>query len=139
MEGATGYTCSVKLRLMLAAISILVQETILTVALLVVLPRMAVILPVWVVAIILFGWAAVSVLPYRAGSQALRQPVRPLLSMIGRRGRVARPLSPEGFVYVDGELWQARSVSGKIEAGGEVMVVAEEGMHLTVRVVSPKP
>jgi membrane-bound serine protease (ClpP class) len=37
------------------------------------------------------------------------------LSLVGRAASVERPLDPEGFVLVDGELWRAR-----LRGGGRV-------------------
>jgi membrane-bound ClpP family serine protease len=36
-------------------------------------------------------------------------------------------------VKIEGEIWKARSQEGAIEAGVEVVVVAQEGLKLVVR------
>lgn len=42
-------------------------------------------------------------------------------------------LAPEGLVRVEGELWVAKSARGKIDPGGEVIVVGQDGLKLIVR------
>ncbi len=62
---------------------------------------------------------------------------RPVVSgpeaLIGMVGTVRRPLEPEGMVFTDGALWQARSLEDPIEAGARVEIVALEGLRLLVR------
>lgn len=53
--------------------------------------------------------------------------------LIGAVGVVRQPLEPEGMIFVQGELWRARSASGAIPAGERVTVVGREGLVLQVR------
>lgn len=54
--------------------------------------------------------------------------------MTGKKGKVRRKLDPDGKVFSNGELWNARSESGDtIEAGARVEVTATDGMTLIVR------
>jgi membrane-bound serine protease (ClpP class) len=55
-------------------------------------------------------------------------------SLVGSIGRTRTALAPAGMVFVDGELWQATSDNGTIEAGQPVKVVQADG--LTLRVVA---
>lgn len=67
---------------------------------------------------------------YRLGKKALTK--KPIISLdIGSRGRAATPISPTGYVRVNGELWRASSNSN-IDAGEEISVVGIEGMKLLV-------
>jgi len=67
---------------------------------------------------------------YRLGKKALTK--KPMISPdIGNRGRAATPISPTGYVRVNGELWRASSNSS-IDAGEEISVVGVEGMMLLV-------
>jgi membrane-bound serine protease (ClpP class) len=52
--------------------------------------------------------------------------------MTGRRGTAATALGPEGWVRVQGELWNAVAES-PIEAGARVVVASVEGLKLHVR------
>lgn len=66
--------------------------------------------------------------------QVRRRP--PMLwSITGAVGRALDEISEvkEGFVFVEGEYWKARSVSGTIEPGDKVVVVGKEGPILLVK------
>jgi membrane protein implicated in regulation of membrane protease activity len=66
-------------------------------------------------------------------SRQLKLSRRPL-RLVGRVATVARELSPEGFVMLDGELWRAR-VSGAGQTAGassSVRVVGASGCVLEV-------
>jgi membrane protein implicated in regulation of membrane protease activity len=56
------------------------------------------------------------------------------LRLVGRVARVERPLSPEGFVLLDGELWRARLRGGEFaaRAHGRVRVTGARGCVLEV-------
>jgi membrane-bound serine protease (ClpP class) len=54
-------------------------------------------------------------------------------SLAGKKGLTKSTLSPKGTVLVEGELWEAESVSGDIPAGAEVSVTAVEGFKIKVR------
>jgi membrane-bound serine protease (ClpP class) len=89
----------------------------------------ALILPLFVIAA-----AALALLVYFALlSRHKKSSSRPL-RLVGRVASVERPLNPEGFVLVDGELWRAR-VRGGASAGqaqGSVRVVGARGCVLEV-------
>ncbi len=53
--------------------------------------------------------------------------------MIGLQGKVSKELSPEGEVFVRGELWRAESTEGSIEKDKKVEVVGVEGNLLKVK------
>ncbi len=55
------------------------------------------------------------------------------LRLVGRQGTARTALQPNGFVYYEGELWQARSTEGTIAAGEAVTVVEVSGMLLLVK------
>lgn len=89
---------------------------------------------IWTVTACIVGfflWLAGSVLKAR-----FRPPYTGKQALVGELGEVRRALSPEGMVYVHGELWSALpdgSVGGEIPTGTEVVVVATERMRLRVR------
>lgn len=64
-----------------------------------------------------------------------RRPVTERDNLVGRRALVRAPLAPRGLVFVDGELWTARSGGGPVPAGASVEVVAVDGLCLEVRAV----
>ena len=61
--------------------------------------------------------------------------------LVDHIGVVRQPLDPEGFVFVNGELWRARSTDGPIPAGETVRVErVEDGLILEVtRAEEPVP
>ena len=52
--------------------------------------------------------------------------------MIGLRGKVVKPLNPQGVVKVRAELWKASSTEGSISTDEEVIIVGMEGLRLLV-------
>ncbi|MBI2854210.1 MAG: hypothetical protein HYX87_04730 [Chloroflexi bacterium] len=76
---------------------------------------------------------AVDAFIYVMGTHALDIiPVTGKEALPGRIGKVARPLTPDGMVRVQGELWQAHSVEGEI-LSGEVEVVSLKDLKLLVK------
>jgi len=65
-----------------------------------------------------------------------RRPATGKEAMLGLVGRAKTELSPEGYVVVRGELWQARAREGRIEAGKKVKVVDVDNLTLVVEEVS---
>lgn len=63
-----------------------------------------------------------------------RRPTTGDEGMIGEVAEVRAPLAPEGMVFVQGELWMARSQDEQpIPIGERVVVVGREGFRLIVR------
>ncbi|HXG42326.1 MAG TPA: nodulation protein NfeD [Dehalococcoidia bacterium] len=54
-------------------------------------------------------------------------------TMVGRRAVARSPLTPSGFVLLDGEYWQAEAEDGEVQPGEAVVVTAREGLRLKVR------
>ena len=121
-------------RLILAIISTLIEEAALIVIVLWGLPQLGIRIPLPGLVALVVVWGAFSIFIYRMGSRALRKkPIAGLLTMVGSRGKAASPLVPEGFVRIKGELWEAKSLSGKIRTREEIMVVGQDGLKLIVR------
>jgi membrane-bound serine protease (ClpP class) len=59
--------------------------------------------------------------------------------MRGAMGDVREPIDPEGYVFVMGELWRARSTNGPIPAGEEIRVVEVDGLTVIVEPVTDRP
>jgi membrane-bound serine protease (ClpP class) len=94
------------------------------------LPRIGINIPVWGLTVMLLALVAYNSVNYRLNTRALAK--KPLVwPEIGRRGRTTTPISPKGYVRVDGELWRASSNS-PIGAGEEVAIVGRDGMTLVV-------
>ena len=121
-------------RLILAIVSTLLEEAALVVIVLVGLPELGIKVPIGVLITVMVLWGAFSVFLYRIGSRALRKkPVVGLTIMVGSKGKAVNPLAPDGFVRIKGELWEAKSLSGRIGAREKVVVVGQDGLKLAVR------
>jgi len=59
-------------------------------------------------------------------------------SLEGEEGVALGELDPEGVVSVRGEHWSARSLNGKVRAGGRVQVVKAQGVRLEVWAEEPE-
>ena len=94
------------------------------------LPRAAINIPLWGLILMTIALGTYNYINYRLGKKALTK--KPMISPdIGSRGRTATPISPTGYVRVNGELWPASSNS-TIDAGEEIAVVGIEGMTLLI-------
>ena len=122
-----------KRRLVLAIVSTILEEVAIAVIVLWALPKADIQFPLWGLIIIMVAWAAYAVFTFRLGTIALkREQVVGLPDMVGTRGKVVSPLTPEGLVRIRGELWVAKADSGKIESGNEVTVVGQNRLKLVV-------
>jgi membrane-bound ClpP family serine protease len=98
------------------------------------LPDLGIELPPALLAVVFIAWAAFSVWLFIFTTGVLKKQAQAgLSSMVGAKGKVAKPLNPEGLVKIRGELWGAAADEGKIEAGEEVEVVGQNGLKLTAR------
>jgi membrane-bound serine protease (ClpP class) len=78
---------------------------------------------IWVVLAIAATLAALFGVAFAKALQARRaKPQTGADELAERLGTVRQTLDPEGFVFVNGELWRARSVDGEIHAGEPVRV-----------------
>ena len=120
-------------RLILAIISTLLEEAAIAVIVLLGLPRLEIYIPLPGLIAVMVLWLAYSVVTYRAGSRALRRKPVIDIPVIGSKGKVVSPLTPEGLVRIKGELWVASSAGKKLDVGSEVIVVEQDGLKLVVR------
>ena len=102
-------------RFIWAIISTTIEEAALLAIMLIGLPEMDIVLPLWLVILIMAAWLVLAVFIYRMGSRALgKKKLVGLDDMVGTRGVAAGDIDPDGQVNIKGELWTARSVSGRI-------------------------
>ena len=114
----------------LAITTSLLEEAALVTVVLWLLPRIAINIPLWGLILMMTALGVYNYTNYRRGKKALIK--KPMISPdIGSRGRTTTPISPTGYVRVNGELWRASSNS-TIDAGEEITVVAIERMTLLV-------
>jgi membrane-bound ClpP family serine protease len=121
-------------RLIVAVITNLLDEAIIIGLILWGLPRLGIRIPVYVLVLVSVAFLIYAVGFYTVGSKILRKkPLPGFSSMIDTEGRAATVLSPKGLVIIEGELWEARSESGIIEKGEDVVVTGQLGLKLVVR------
>ena len=93
--------------------------------------------PVIGITVAFFG-GFISLAIWKAIQAHRRKVVTGAEGLIGRVGLAKSALNPEGVVFLDGSLWNAESVDGKVEAGAKVEVVAVEGLRLKVKRHQPQ-
>ncbi|MDA8243410.1 MAG: nodulation protein NfeD [Elusimicrobia bacterium] len=79
--------------------------------------------------------AVVAGVAWLAVRAQLRRVVTGIESLKDKRGLAKTALAPKGKVLVEGELWDAESVSGEIPAGSDVDVTSVDGFRIRVRAV----
>ena len=98
------------------------------------LPQLGIHIPLPGLIALMVGLVALAVFTFRLSSRALlKKPVVGLSSMIDSKAKVVSPLAPEGMVKIKGELWEAVSIAGTIDAGEKVTVVGQDALKLIVR------
>lgn len=115
-------------------VRLLFDEAILAVVLLWILPGLGINIPVWLLIGVMVAWAIYScVTSSLVGRVIGRAAAVGTETLIGASGNTTTPLSPDGYVRVGTELWQAHSVSGDMEIGAKVVVVGINRLTLFVR------
>lgn len=102
------------------------------------LPALGVELPVGALIGIMAGLVVRGIFECRLGTRALhRKPTGGFEDMVGSRGKVLEPLTPQGLIKVGNETWQAEAIDQTTETNGqirrEVIVVGRKGLKLLVR------
>jgi membrane-bound ClpP family serine protease len=121
-------------RLIIAVFSTLLWEAALAAIGLLGLPEIGIDIPLAGVIALMVALAAYSFFTYRVGSKALqRKRILGQPDMIGTRGRVVSPLTPDGTVKIHDELWEATSITGRIESNEEITVIGQNRLKLIVR------
>ncbi len=125
-------------RLIVAIISTIFEELVIALVVLFGLPQIGVNIPLAGLIALMAVWLILSAVIYQLGSRALqKKPLESLPSVVGCEGEVVKPLTPDGLVRImvriRGELWSARAISGRIEAGEKVVVLEQDRLKLVVR------
>jgi len=114
-------------------ITTLLEEAALAAVVLWLLPMFGINIPLWGLILMIAALGAYAWVNYRLGRKALNK--KPIISPdVGSRGQTTTPISPTGYVRVNGELWRASS-SSTINADEEIVVVGMKEMTLLVRSV----
>jgi len=121
-------------RLVLAIISMALQQVSIWLIWRWVLPEFGLKWPVPALIGIMAGWAVIGTWIFIFTTSVLKkQTPAGVTSMVGTTGTTTTKLVPEGMVKIRGELWSARSTGGDILAGEDIVVTGEERLKLLVR------
>ena len=97
------------------------------------LPLWGIYIPIWGRILIVIAFLCYEIVTFRIGRRALeRKPVIWAEAIVGRCGKATTPLTPKGYVQVNGELWRALSSDMNIDEGDDIVVL--ELNRLTLRV-----
>ncbi|MFC1982448.1 NfeD family protein [Chloroflexota bacterium] len=100
------------------------------------LPLWGIDIPIWGFILIGVAFFIYEIITFRLGKRALeRKPAIWSEAIIGRCGKATTPLTPDGYVKVNGELWHAFSNDTDIKEGDDIVVVEMD--RLTLRVALP--
>ena len=125
-------------RLIFAIVSTIIELVAIAAAGIWGLPRIGIDFPLWAIALLMVIWLAYSVYTFKKGTKALKiGSIIGLPNMIGTKGRVTSVLNPEGWVRIRGELWSAKSLSGEIRKGRDVIVTGQKRLKLEVKETDP--
>jgi membrane-bound serine protease (ClpP class) len=61
---------------------------------------------------------------------------KPEFGIEGGKAKAIEDLDPEGYVLYNGEYWKAKSISGRIDKGSDVIVIDKDGPVLIVNVMN---
>lgn len=70
---------------------------------------------------------------YKVFQARRMRPATGLEGLVGSLAETRTDLAPEGMVFIQGELWNARSIDGSLPSGEKVRVVATDGLTLDVK------
>jgi len=95
------------------------------------LPLLGISIPVWGIVLLIVVFVIYEVWSFRLSRRALEKKST-ILPPAGCCGRAVTPLTPNGYVQVQGELWRAVSNDMNISEGDDIVVV--EVNRFTLRV-----
>jgi len=111
----------------------LFKGTILLLIILWLLPLWGINIPAWGIILIVIAFLIYEIVTFRLGRRAMeRKPAIWSEAIVGHCGKATTPLTPNGYVQVNGELWHAFSSDTNINKGDDIVVVEMD--RLTLRV-----
>ncbi len=97
------------------------------------LPLWEINLPIWGLILIVIAFLIYEIVTFRLGRKALqRKPVIWSEAIVGCCGKVTTPLTPKGYVQINGELWRAVSSGTNINKGDDIVVIELDKLTLRV-------
>ena len=121
------------LRAKLTILVVLLDEIILVAIFLFILWLLGIYLPLWALIAIAVALGIWFLVQYKLIVPILNQRLMTgSQGMLGLKGKVVTPLAPNGYIKINGELWQASSTETNISTGEEVVVVGIDRLKLIV-------
>ncbi len=97
------------------------------------LPLWGINIPIWGLILIVIAFLIYEIVTFRLGRKALeRKPTIWSNAIVGCCGKATTPLTPDGYVKVQGELWRALSSDTDINEGDDIVVVELDRLTLHV-------
>jgi len=97
------------------------------------LPLWGINIPMWGLILIVVAFLIYEIVTFRLGRKALeRKPAIWSEAIVGCCGKATTPLTPDGYVQVNGELWHALSSDTNINEGDDIVVVEMNRLILKV-------
>ena len=94
-------------------------------------------IPMWGLILLMVVFVIYEIVTFRLGRRALeRKPMTSLQAIVGCCGKATTPLTPDGYVQVEGELWRALSSDININKGDDIVVVEVNRLTLSVAPLS---
>ena len=88
-------------------------------------------IPMWGLILLMVVFVIYEIVTFRLGRRALeRKPTIP--PPVGCCGKATTPLTPDGYVQVEGELWRALSSDMNINKGDDIVVMEVNRLTLSV-------
>ena len=101
------------------------------------LPLWGINIPIWGLSLLIIAFIIYEIVTFRLGRRALeRKPVIWRGAIVGCCGKATTPLTPKGYVQVNGELWRAISSGTNINEGDDIVVVEMDRLILCVSPLS---
>ena len=111
----------------------LLKGAVLLLVILWLLPLWGINIPMWGIILIVVAFLIYEIVTFRLGRRAMeRKPAIWSEAIVGHCGKATTPLTPNGYVQVNGELWHAFSSDINIKKGDDIVVVEMD--RLTLRV-----
>jgi len=101
------------------------------------LPLWGINIPIWGLILIVIAFLCYEIFTFRLGRRVLeRKPAIWSDAIVGCCGKATTPLTPYGYVQVQGELWRALSSDTDINEGDDIIVVELDRITLRVAPLS---
>lgn len=101
------------------------------------LPLWGIYIPIWGRILIVIAFLCYEIVTFRIGRRAFeRKPVIWAEAIVGCCGKATTPLTPKGYVRVQGEYWRALSSDVNINEGDDIVVVEMNRLTLHVAPLS---